>query len=1274
MRPAGPDGYATYVPRMLFHVPPSPTFWEQEGTLVFADVSGFTRLSERLARQGRIGAEELVTIISNVFTELLSATDDGGDVLKFGGDALLVFHRGPDHALRAAHASLGMQRALVRAGRIVSAHGRVRLRMSVGVHSGMFPFLLVGHEHLELVVTGPEATRTVELESDAEPGEILVSPGTAEMLPPGAVATTRSGRLRLRNVPALPPRDGSEATSSPTVDLSPYIPILLRGRVGPETAEHEHRQVTVSFVHFAGVDELIRRRGLDATFDRLQGLAEAVETVTSELGVTIITTDIGPDGGKYYLAAGTPHASDDDEGRMLHACRRIVDADVGLRLRAGINRGHVFGGDVGAPFRRTYSVMGDTVNLAARIMGKASFGTVLAERSVVEQARARFHIEEVEPFTVKGKTEPVQAMLVHTIAEDVDLSTSIDELPLVGRDQELEVLRTAAVSAASGAGGVVEIVGEAGLGKSRIVRELLRSTNDLRTIEVACDPVDRTAPFFASRILLRKALDIPLTAGDAETGSLLLDRIEEHAPRVEPWAPLLARAAGGVVPPTAEVEDLAAQFRTERLRSAVAELLRAVLGPSLIVIEDAFWMDDASADALRDVLTDAPGLPWLVILTRRDETSGLHTGLGFTARTLRLEPLQASDVTTLTAHLIERKPLPPAQLDAVAQRAGGSPLFLLELFNTVGGEADDLPPTVEAVLASRIDSLAPPDRRVLRYVSVLGSRFSGRILDRSFGELGVSSDDRGLWRRLEHFVTRDGTGTFRFHHDLVRETAYEGLTFRRRRELHGRVARAYEAAAVETQSDHSAVLALHFHRAGMHEPAWRYSVAAGDRARENYANSIAARFYEQALDAGTHQRLPEAELTSVAERLGDVLDRAGSYEEADRAYRRARKHDVEVPRLVGLMRKQGRLRERRGELTNALRWYGRALRIAGSIDDAGTRRACQGPLEVASAVVRFRQARFRQCIELCRRAVENAEATGDLETLAYALYVWEASQVQLEPAGEDSRFWRALAIYEQLKDLLGQANVWDNLGVQAYYQGHWDTARDRYERSREAARRAGDVVGAAVSSMNIAEILCDQGHVAAAEGELLRARIVLRGSSYLVMAAVCDSYLGRTALRAGRAEEALRLLDDAAEELADLGSDAYALEVRIRSVEALLAVGDLCQAKTRIEASLADAARGHNPALLAMGHRLYGLTSATLGDLGAAETTLEASLDIARREGLSYELATTLRTMSSLSLGDPVSAELEAAVLYERMGIQRPVAVQAIPDVNGPVGSGLSAL
>ena len=187
-----------------------------DGTLCFADISGFTALSEKLSRRGRIGGEELVETLSRVFGGMLDAARErDGMLLKFGGDALLFLFKGPDHAVRAASTAVEMRQALRKAKEIPTSVGPLNLSMSVGLHSGQIHLFLVGSKHRELVLAGPDASLAAATESAANAGEIGISPSTAALLPPSAVRPREDGLLLLRwRRPPRPPAGASPCAAA----------------------------------------------------------------------------------------------------------------------------------------------------------------------------------------------------------------------------------------------------------------------------------------------------------------------------------------------------------------------------------------------------------------------------------------------------------------------------------------------------------------------------------------------------------------------------------------------------------------------------------------------------------------------------------------------------------------------------------------------------------------------------------------------------------------------------------------------------------------------------------------------------------------------------------------------------------------------------------------------------------------------------------------------------------------------------------------------------
>jgi class 3 adenylate cyclase len=233
-------------------------------------------------------------------------------------------------------------------------------------------------------VTGPATTSTLALEKAAASGQVRVSDATAAQIDPSLGGP--SGLLR--RAPAAP---ALRATAPDTtgVDLEACLPPAVREHLLAGGGEAEHRSIAVAFVEFGGTDDLLVREGPSALGDALERCVRAAKAEAARYGVTVLEADPGEGTARVILVAGAPRGTGDEERRMMGAVRALLDAELPLPVRAGVNRGRVFADDFGPPYRRTYSVTGDAVNVAARIQSQAAWGRMLASEEVVAQAPRR---------------------------------------------------------------------------------------------------------------------------------------------------------------------------------------------------------------------------------------------------------------------------------------------------------------------------------------------------------------------------------------------------------------------------------------------------------------------------------------------------------------------------------------------------------------------------------------------------------------------------------------------------------------------------------------------------------------------------------------------------------------------------------------------------------------------------------------------------------------------------------------------------------------------
>jgi class 3 adenylate cyclase/tetratricopeptide (TPR) repeat protein len=1227
-------GLAGYVPSIAAEwadVRGSERWQVIDGTLCLVDISGSTALFERLAAQGRVAAEELTDLLSDVFSRMIDRVQErGGTQLKFGGDALLSLFTGRDHATQAACAAVEMRRELRDAVRGTTELGRLPLRMSAGVESGAIHLFLAGDAHHELVVAGPVASATTELERAAEAGEIVVGPAARAALPRHAAGRPCGPGhvLRWRTSPISPPEPRAQPTADGK-DLERHVPVGLRQvlSAGPDP---EHRTATVAFVRFSGIDGLIAEAGLPATAEVLDGLVTSVQRAAEREGVTILSTDVDTDGGKIVLVTGAPATNVDDEGRMLRCLRTVVDSPSALSLRAGVNRGHVFAGEVGRRERwRTYTVMGDAVNLAARLGAAAPAGTVYATRPVVEGSLTAFAVTRTPPLTLKGLSAPVTAYVLGDEIGQRDRAVRA-EMPFTGRGPELARL-VAMINGLGGHGGAVTVMGAAGVGKSRLVHEALGRAHAEHLV-LRAEPYRVATPYRPWRDAMRAVLGIERTDGPAMARELRAQVINLD-PILLPMLPLVGAVTHISVPSTEEVDAIAGPFRPTRTADVVEALLAATHdGPLVLVIEDAHGVDEATSLLLEQLVVNAtPRHPWLVVSVRRLEPGGFMPSTG---ERLTLHPLLAGEARRLAELATSAAPLRPHDIERIAARAGGNPLFLEEVLRAARdtGTIDMLPHSLEAVIGVQIDALPLPARRLLRCAAVLGGSFRVDIFEQVVAAEGLSSDAATREALNEFF--EPSQDRLRFRHAVVRDVAYEGLPYGRRRELHRTAAQILTRAAGASPEAVADLLAVHYARARDHALAWHYGVIAGDRAREAFANPEAAANYVLALDAG--RRVPDIaddDRASVLTHLGDVREQDGEFADALDAYRQAtglRRHDPLGRARLALRR--ARARERMGSYTVALRETTAGLSAlddgSGPMDGVEAAKL-RAQLVVFSAVVRQAQERPRAARALATRGVDMARAAGDPRALARGYMVLEWAQRASGEAHHESYGEMALALYEEMGDTAGVATVTANLGMERYFEGRWDEAAELYERARAAFLRIGNAVQAAMCGANMGELLVSQGRLDEAEPVLRDAGRVLRASAFVDGATFAEQQLGRLLARRGDTDDAIEVLSAVHAELDALGQTMTAFEAALHLADAYTDRGDPRRALELRDAAAARA--GADAAHLDAHDALVrGRALAALGHLDEAASVVAGGVSAAEDKALAYELELLLRLSSDV--------------------------------------------
>jgi tetratricopeptide (TPR) repeat protein len=566
------------------------------------------------------------------------------------------------------------------------------------------------------------------------------------------------------------------------------------------------------------------------------------------------------------------------------------------------------------------------------------------------------------------------------------------------------------------------------------------------------------------------------------------------------------------------------------------------------------------------------------------------------------------------------RPLPPAIAEELAVRSGGHPLLLRELARAAarGEDPDELPSTVEELAASQIDQLPPAQRSLLRRAAVLGDEFPEDLLLQMFRDVAPDRSGTELLVGLSGLIVSTGH-QLRFRHPILREVAYAGLPYRRRRELHAQAAEVLETttAAADRRPE---ILALHYFVARNYEKAMDYGWRAGERAMARYAPAAAADAYRRAAQAARlSSGVSPSERSFYLEALGDAEYLAGRPTEAAAAYLEALRGVRGQPlREAHLALKQTRVEQRRGHYSNALRRASLGLRAL-SLATGPEAGAVRASLQVRYAFLRISQGRYADARRWAERALAEAEAAHELKALAKAhaalheVELWVGGP-DAEPHGET-----ALRIFEQLGDLTEQAHLLNNMAVRGIFEGRWPDALLMLARAAETFRRLGDAPNAANADYNRAEVLVRQGHLDEALPLLQNTLRVARAVGDEDLVARVRKEMGRAQSRAGDVPAGLILLEEARAELTRLREPQEVVDADIASAEAHLLAGRPEQALVLIEGAVTEAASVNAATFLPSAYRVQAAALFARGEVAQARTALAEGLRQSSSPQVAYE-------------------------------------------------------
>ncbi len=1159
------------------------------GTALFADLSGFTHLTtslvEKLGRKR--GAEEVLPLLNKIFNNIVHSIHHfGGSVIHFSGDAVTCWFDG-DNGHQAVTAAVEMQRD-ISAFETVELPGGLfaSISMKVAVAQGSVRRFKVGSpEHSVSDVLAGRLVDIVALgERLSSKGEILIEAETCKnMQTVLKIGEWREGKDGLRfgvlsgllqNAKPSPWPESPEVPDEIGVQfVHPSVAERLQG--GQRHHLAEIRPSTALFVQFSGPDY----DGDDASGDKLDRYVQWVQEVVDQFGGLLLQLTIGDKGAYFYLVFGSPVAHADDASRALASAmvlRKLPEELSYIKdVKIGIAQGQMRTGAYGGEGRLSYGVLGEKVNRAARLMSYAPPGEVYCDESIVVSAQDRWEFEPVLPGIGRSsgqETAPIRDAYRLT-GERITRKEAAGPRSLVGRKQELTAVSEAVDAVVTGLKGLVWLVGEAGIGKSRLVQEVrgIAEEAGFLVLEGAGSSIDQQTAYWAWRSVLGHYFgwgeESPEDRRLALVQSTVSQLLDEHLARL----PVLNDIAFLGIPENDLTRNLPTQLRVDNVVLLVAELLRgrSQKQPILVVFEDVHWMDDLSWQLSVRVaqLLSEMNERVAVIWSTRPLPAPAHSRIDSLRRLggvleLELENMPSEDVGLLVSQDLNVPvgTLPAEIVDLVQSRAEGNPLYARELVRTLKERrliwyleaeaeaswqiAEDfhlatstLPDTLQGLILARIDRLKLDQQTVLKVASVIGRTFSNDALSHAikvYAEHAYSA----LNKHIEALTAAEllqvlGDSGYMFNHILTRDTTYQTLLFAQRRDLHQIVAGWYEMEYAGSRLEpYFPALAFHYRNAEEQDKEFIYVRLSADQAQKRYANREALEYISRALEITDKPEELFRLRLQREEILGLVGDRAKQSEELAQLSALCQTHHFDSW-AADLAIRSAQFSRLTGNYADALSHAQRVIEIGERTRDD---------------IIRARGAQIKGQIFVQQGRYD--DAVNFFET-ALAAYRLQDSEVQiaevygdygiLEVYQGDFRravpyFERAIEIYRQIENRREAARNQMNLAGAYGYLREIGKAIENYSEAYEINREIGERRNAHIAQGNLGAAYLDCGDYGKALRHLNAALSTSRSVGDLRKEGTWLGNLGEVSLAVGWFNEAVDYLNEALKISTEIGN------------------------------------------------------------------------------------------------------------------------------------------
>ncbi len=1126
-------------------------------TMLFVDICGFTALSEKLSAIGKEGSEILASIISFYFKKMLEIIEENkGYVVKFGGDALLImFPVIKGDVKSSVNASLIAAREIAdffRGNPVAKTPvGKADISITMAVNNGKVFSSLLGSEdtRLEYFIGGPTLNELAKAEERCPAGELAVCESIKKYLTENGIKH-RKIREKGGTFYAVKPEDirhGESPLASKVkrtklsyrnprlrrfVEKFPHPAVLRWIKEGYSSglSINEHKKNTIVFVNLLGLEKI---KSEEKTGDILNRYFNKLIKLCEKYGGSFIGSDISTEGAKFIIIFGAPVALEKEELSAVDFALELR-SDFGaksgavIKQKIGINTGNVFCGVVGSHVRRDYTSTGDAVNTAARFMSAAGEDMIFAGEETLKRLAGldcRKH-----RIRVKGKKDILNVYEI--LGKKKEKIANDFKKNFVGRKKEIKLIKKIIKDVASGKSRGLCITGEAGIGKTYLIRKIVSLLPEEKTRVVRVDglPSGRTVPFSPWINVVKNIFNVT----DETTASGFGKLISKYCDEI---SCALVSETVGFIPEEKSKEFLVGEKRKSKLMEAFTKIISGFVKegtPLVLILEDAHWFDELSEELLRKFTGQFPKKNLFLILTgRRPPLPGKIGNI----RNIPLGLFTPEETEIFLKDSFPDKELKSEFTEEIFRKTGGNPLFLSEIAaslieNDFNKDELKIPDKVEQLIESRIDKLPLDAKNILKVASVIGNVFSVHLLKELLRNLKFEKEriiaalEKIEKDNLSGYLLKTGFFVYSFNHALIQETVYGTLTYKLKRRLHRFIACWYEDNYGKKYCE---VIALHFERANMAKPAFKYLILAAEKSKDVFANRAALDFYNRAenlyLENFTrYGREKKRSISLLHENKGAIYRTLGKYRTAIKSYEKMNEWSGDRVKSAYSQNLIGSCWRLMGFHRKALNYCLKCQKIGKQLHNTKL---------IASAltsitVIYWYIGDYRKAIKSGEEALNLRKKYGDIKAVSRGLFGLGNSYVKTGDITSAYKCFSELYVLSRkFKDRSGLAYAYEGMGYCRHWRGEIGKALACFEKSLSLRNKMEFYRGVSYCYCDIGRVYFDTGFFGLAENYFNKADKILRETEDNNLKSDVMRNLGSIALINNKKKSAIKYLNEA---------------------------------------------------------------------------------------------------------------------------------------------------